>query len=68
MAAIMFAAWPKWINSYRSDFYVGVVDVFTFPEWPMLLIIFLGCGMTALQFLVFAIDNLRTAFARAGEA
>jgi TRAP-type C4-dicarboxylate transport system permease small subunit len=67
MAAIMFAAWPKWLNSYHSDFYVGVKDVFTFPEWPMLLIIFLGCGMTAVQFLVFAVDSLRTAAARADE-
>jgi TRAP-type C4-dicarboxylate transport system permease small subunit len=68
MAAIVFAAWPKWLNSYRSDFYVGVKDVFTFPEWPMFLIIFLGCGMTAVQFLVFAIDNVRTVAARADES
>jgi len=34
----------------------------------MFLIIFLGCGMTAVQFLVFAIDNVRTVAARADES
>jgi TRAP-type mannitol/chloroaromatic compound transport system permease small subunit len=65
MAAIVLAAWPKWLKSYDSGFYVGVKDVFTFPEWPMLLIVVLGCGLTALQFLGLAFANLRAATRRA---
>ncbi len=57
MAAIMLRAWPKWIAAYDAGFYVGVVGVFTFPEWPRLLIVFLGCGMTGLQFLLLAVNN-----------
>ena len=56
--AIMIGAWPKWLAAWLEDFYVGVIGVFTFPEWPLLLIIFLGCGLTGLQFLLLAIDNL----------
>ena len=59
MAIIMSAAWPKWLDSYASHFYVGTVGVFTFPEWPMFLVVFIGCGLTALQFLVFAARHAR---------
>ena len=54
MAAIMLRAWPKWVAAHDADFYVGVVGVFTFPEWPRILIVFLGCGLTGLQFLLLA--------------
>lgn len=57
-AAIMIGAWPKWLAAWRSDYYVGVIGVFTFPEWPLLFIIFLGCALTGLQFILFAIDNV----------
>jgi len=56
--AIMIGAWPKWLAAWRSDYYIGVIDVFTFPEWPLLLVIFLGCGLTGLQFVMDAIGNL----------
>lgn len=58
MAAIMIGAWPKWIAAWREGYYVGVIDVFTFPEWPLQLIIFVGCGLTGLQFVLLAIGNL----------
>ncbi len=57
MGAIMMGAWPKWLKALHSDFYVGVVGVFTFPEWPRLLIVFIGCGLTGLQFLIIAATN-----------
>ena len=59
MAAIMSGAWPKWIKAYDNDFYVGVVGVFTFPDWPRLLIVFIGCGLTGLQFLILAAESAR---------
>jgi TRAP-type mannitol/chloroaromatic compound transport system permease small subunit len=57
MAAIMTGAWPKWLTAWREGYYVGVIDVFTFPEWPLLLIIFVGCGLTALQFALLAVKS-----------
>jgi TRAP-type mannitol/chloroaromatic compound transport system permease small subunit len=59
-AAIMTGAWPKFMAAWHSGYYVGVVDVFSFPEWPLLLIIFLGCGLLGLQFLLLAIGNVLT--------
>ena len=60
MIAIMARAWPKWVTAYDAEFYVGVVGVFTFPEWPRLLIVFIGCGLTGLQFLMLAAVNAQS--------
>lgn len=60
MAAIMIRAWPKWLEAWRTGYYVGVIDVFTFPEWPLLFTIFFGCGLTGLQFVVLAVGDLLT--------
>jgi TRAP-type mannitol/chloroaromatic compound transport system permease small subunit len=56
--AIMVGAWPKWLAAWQAGYYVGVIGVFTFPEWPLLLIIFVGCGLTGMQFVMLAIGNL----------
>jgi len=56
-AAIVISAWPKWLTAWHENFYVGVIGVFTFPEWPLLFIIFFGCGLTGLQFLLFMVDD-----------
>jgi TRAP-type mannitol/chloroaromatic compound transport system permease small subunit len=65
MAAIMIGAWPKWLAAWRSGYYVGVIDVFTFPEWPLLFVIFFGCGLTGLQFILLAIRDLLVVLGRA---
>lgn len=64
-AAIMIGAWPKFIAAWRAGYYVGVIGVFTFPEWPLLLIIFLGCALTGLQFVVLGARNLLGLFGMA---
>jgi TRAP-type mannitol/chloroaromatic compound transport system permease small subunit len=62
MGVIMMGAWPKWLKAYEHDFYVGIVGVFTFPDWPRLLIVFIGCGLTGLQFFVYAAIDVRALF------
>ena len=62
MAAIMSAAWPKWLDAYYNNFYVGVAGVFTFPDWPRLLVIFVGCGLTGLQFFFLAAKSALAVF------
>ena len=59
MGAIISVAWPKWLDAYDSDFYVGVIGVFAFPDWPRLLIVFIGCTLTGLQFLMLAARDVR---------
>jgi TRAP-type mannitol/chloroaromatic compound transport system permease small subunit len=53
--AIMIGAWPKWLTAWREGFYVGIIGVFSFPEWPLLLIIFCGCALLLLQFALLAV-------------
>ena len=57
-AAIVMGAWPKFLAAWREGYYVGDIDVFSFPEWPLILIIFLGCGLLGLQFLLLALGNV----------
>jgi TRAP-type C4-dicarboxylate transport system permease small subunit len=61
-AAIMLGAWPKFLAAWREGYYVGVIDVFSFPEWPLILIIFIGCGLLGLQFVLLAVGNLLRLF------
>lgn len=58
MGLILYGSIPLFIESYNSDFYVGVEGVFTAPVWPIKLIIIIGCAVTLLQFLVFVRRNL----------
>lgn len=59
MGAIMVGAWPKWLLALHEGFYVGIQGVFAFPDWPRLLIVFVGCGLTELQFVILAIRNFQ---------
>ena len=68
MGAIVKGAWPKWIKAYELDFYVGVIDVFAFPDWPRLFIVFLGCALCGVQFLALALTSLRKAMRADAEA
>jgi TRAP-type mannitol/chloroaromatic compound transport system permease small subunit len=65
-SAIMAGAYDKLVTAWRESFYVGVVGVFTFPEWPLYLIILVGCGLTGLQFVILALRNLVDLSAGAG--
>ena len=58
MGLILYGSIPLFIESYNSDFYVGVEGVFTAPVWPIKLIIIIGCAVTLMQFLVFVRRNL----------
>lgn len=64
MIAIVKGGWPKWIKAYKGDFFVGNTGVFTFPEWPQLLILVIGCTMLAIQFALMALDDFRGLFGK----
>jgi TRAP-type mannitol/chloroaromatic compound transport system permease small subunit len=61
MAAIMWEGWFKWIQSFEGGFYIGAVGVFAFPEWPVRLTLFVGCGLMGIQFLLMASDAIAAA-------
>jgi TRAP-type mannitol/chloroaromatic compound transport system permease small subunit len=58
MIAIIIGGWPKWIDAYKQGHFIGSVGVFTFPEWPQLLIVLIGCAMMAIQFALFVFDHI----------
>ncbi len=64
MIAIIKGGWPKWIQAYHGDLFVGNTGVFTFPEWPQRLILVVGCAMLAIQFALMALDNFRALFGK----
>ena len=64
MLAIVKGGWPKWLQAYHGDFFVGNTGVFTFPEWPQRFILVVGCAMVAIQFALMALDNFRGLFGK----
>jgi TRAP-type mannitol/chloroaromatic compound transport system permease small subunit len=50
---------PELIDAWRFDYYVGEEGLFTAPEWPIKLIIVIGCLVTLLQFVKFAARHVR---------
>ncbi|MEK9662631.1 MAG: TRAP transporter small permease [Alphaproteobacteria bacterium] len=64
MIAIVKGGWPKWLQAYDGGHFVGNVGVFTFPEWPQRLVLVIGCGAMAIQFLLLALDNMRAMFGK----
>ena len=53
MVIILWGSVPILIESYVEGFYVGDEGIFTAPEWPVKLVIVIGCVVTALQFATF---------------
>ena len=64
MIAIIKGGWSKWLQAYHGDFFVGNTGVFTFPEWPQLLVLVVGCAMLAIQFALIALDHFRSLFGK----
>lgn len=53
LGIVLIGVIPEMIDAYRLDYYVGEEGLFTFPEWPIKLVIVLGCTVTLLQFARF---------------
>lgn len=59
--------WQPFRQAYVGGHYVGSPGDFTAPTWPMLLLIVLGAGVMAIQFLVFAASHGKSALAPSGD-
>ena len=57
MGLILYGSWPLLTEAWVNDYYVGNEGVFTAPTWPIKLIIVVGCLVTMLQFVAFAIRH-----------
>lgn len=65
---IFYATYPTFIKAWVENDFYGVQGVFTMPTWPVKFIVLLGCGVTALQYLLHAFWHLRKSIASPSNA
>jgi TRAP-type C4-dicarboxylate transport system permease small subunit len=57
-AIVLWGAVPDLYDAWVNDYFVGEQGLFTFPEWPIKVIIMLGCVVTFLHFIRMGIRYL----------
>ncbi|MFM9882660.1 MAG: TRAP transporter small permease subunit [Burkholderiales bacterium] len=65
-ALIVHASWLPFTRSFGRNEFFGVEGVFTFPTWPIRLIIVVGAAAVTLAYLVQITDLLRKAIGNGG--
>ncbi|MCU0941228.1 MAG: TRAP transporter small permease subunit, partial [Hydrogenophaga sp.] len=58
-AVIAYATWPLFQRAWTNSEFLGVEGVFTFPTWPMRLVVFVGASLAALQYALLVWHDLR---------
>lgn len=58
LAIVLWGAVPELILAYERNYFVGEEGLFTVVEWPIKAVIVLGCTVTMLQFLKFAVRHI----------
>ena len=48
---IALGAWPDFSRAFRTNEFAGVESIYTFPVWPIKLVVFLGAAVAALGYL-----------------
>jgi TRAP-type C4-dicarboxylate transport system permease small subunit len=61
MALVLFGAVPRLAESWERGEFKGTAQVFTFPEWPVRLIVVVGAAAALAAFLVRSWRALRRA-------
>lgn len=61
-AVIIYASYPKLLDSIARAEYIGQLGTFTAPTWPARLIVVVGSVLTCLQFLIFSARDVRNIF------
>jgi TRAP-type C4-dicarboxylate transport system permease small subunit len=59
MALLVWGGVPRLIDSYQRDEFAGTAMLFTFPEWPVKLIIVVGASAAGARLLASAWQKLR---------
>ncbi len=57
---LLDASLPLFEKAWRLDVYVGAQGDFMAPVWPVKLIILIGCGAAAIQFLLTAWSHFKS--------
>lgn len=51
---IAYATWPLLTRAWNNNEFFGVEGLFTFPTWPMRLVVFCGSTLAAVQYMLMA--------------
>jgi TRAP-type C4-dicarboxylate transport system permease small subunit len=68
IAVLIGASWPLFVKAWDRGTYVGAVGDFTAPDWPVRLVIVVGCTALLAQFVLSAIRNALVAAGRIAPA
>ncbi len=58
---IAYATWPLLSRAWGNDEFLGIEGIFTFPTWPMRLVVLGGAALAAIQYALLAIQDWREA-------
>ena len=58
-AVIAYASWKPLVRAWTDSEYLGVEGVFTFPIWPMRVVVVLGAVLAAVQYLLLVMQDLK---------
>ncbi|MGE5146494.1 MAG: TRAP transporter small permease subunit [Candidatus Eiseniibacteriota bacterium] len=61
MGLLFFYLFPFFVKDWESDAYSGNRGDFTFPHWPIKLVILIGAAACGIQFLRHVWQDIRTA-------
>jgi hypothetical protein len=64
--ALLFASRTLFVRAWVNNDYVGVEGYVTYPEWPVRLIILVGCVGCIIEYAILAMNHLRQTFSHAG--
>lgn len=60
-AVIAYATWPMLGQAWRGDEFLGIEGIFTFPIWPMRVVVMLGASLATIQYALLAAQDWREA-------
>jgi TRAP-type C4-dicarboxylate transport system permease small subunit len=58
---IAYATWPLFSRAWGNDEFLGIEGIFTFPTWPMRLVVLSGAALAAIQYALLAFQDWRDA-------
>jgi len=58
---IAYATWPLLSRAWGNDEFLGIEGIFTFPTWPMRLVVLGGAALAAIQYALLAVQDWREA-------
>lgn len=61
LAALVYFVWPKLVEAWQEDIYIGDIGHFTMQTWPILAIIVGAGAVTCVQFAMHLITDIRIA-------